>query len=59
MNRSRLLVATVAVVLTGAALAALPAPPAADAPQRRPMMALDTNNDGFLTRADLQPMPRR
>ena len=58
MNRSRLLVATVAVVLTGAALAASPAPPAADAPQRRPMMALDTNNDGVIDRAEAAKHPR-
>ena len=58
MNRSRLLVATVAVVLTGVALAASPAPPAADAPQRRPMMALDTNNDGMIDRAEAARHPR-
>ena len=58
MNRSRLLVATVAVVLTGVALAASPAPPAADAPQRRPMMALDTNNDGAIDRAEAAKHPR-
>ncbi len=57
MNRSRLLVAAVAVVIAGAALAAPPAP-SAEAPQRRPMMKLDTNNDGVIDRAEAARHPR-
>lgn len=57
MNRSRLLVAAMAVAIAGAALAAPPAP-SADASQRHPMMQLDTNNDGLIDRAEAAKYPR-
>lgn len=55
MNRSRLLVAAIAVAIAGATLAA---PPASDAPQRRPMMTLDSNHDGVIDRAEAGTHPR-
>lgn len=58
MNRSRVLVAAMAVVIASAALAAPPPPSAADAPPRRPMMKLDSNNDGLIDRAEASKHPR-
>lgn len=57
MNRSRLLVAAIAVALAGVALAAPPVP-SADAPQRHRMAQLDTNNDGAIDRAEAAQQPR-
>lgn len=57
MNRSRLLVAAIALVLAGAALAVPPAP-STDAPQRHHMVRLDTNNDGVVDRAEAAAHPR-
>lgn len=56
MNRSRLLVVALAVAITGVAVAAPPA--ASDAPQRRPMVTLDTNNDGVIDRGEAAKHPR-
>lgn len=57
MNRTHLLVAALAVVIAGAAVAASPAP-SADASQRRPMVKLDTSNDGVIDRAEAARHPR-
>lgn len=57
MNRSRLLVATLAVAIAGVAVAAPPVS-SADAPQRRPMLKPDTNNDGVIDRAEAAKHPR-
>ncbi len=57
MNRSRLLVAAIAVSLAGAAFASPPTP-SADAPQRRAMATLDTNKDGLIDRAEAAQHPR-
>lgn len=57
MNRSRLLVATLAVAIAGVAAAA-PSVSSADALQRRPMMKPDTNNDGVIDRAEAAKHPR-
>lgn len=57
MNRTRLLVAALAVAIAGAAVAATPAP-SPDGPQRRPMVKLDANNDGVIDRAEAARHPR-
>lgn len=57
MNRPQLLVAVLAVVIAGAAMAAPPAT-TADAPQRRAMMKPDINNDGVIDRAEAAKHPR-
>ena len=51
MNRTRLLAAALAVAIAGAAVAA-PLAPSSDAPQRRPMVRLDSNNDGVIDRVE-------
>lgn len=60
MNRSRLLVAALAVAIVGIAVAAPPAPsaPPADASHHRPMVKIDTNNDGVIDRAEAARHPR-
>ena len=57
MNRSRFLVAAIAVAIAGTALA-VPPTPSADAPQRRHMTTLDTNKDGVIDRAEAAAHPR-
>lgn len=53
MNRTHLLVAALALAIAGAAVAAPPSPVSpSDEPQRRPMLKLDTNNDGVIDRVE-------